>query len=149
MTRSEVQLLILKTLQEANSKGAEWVTQELAKLGAGQWEGDDAKPIPEFLNHVTSLSEAVVKAVGEAGHFVTARTVAKMVGMFPLVLMESDQRMKRRKVSQALYTQKDKTLISVKMPHSTMWGLKAWTLEDGDPDLRYSPTDINEEDEND
>jgi hypothetical protein len=95
---------------------------DLASLGSAK--GHVAGPVdgPPLLN-------AVVDAVKDAGYLITAEQVLKALPDHPLLAKEKDERLKRRKVSQALYANSGKRLFSQKPTSSGeeyRWGLMAW-----------------------
>jgi hypothetical protein len=152
---------MLLLLWQFNQQGLPWLIAEMQR--AGLFQGHEMLPprrqvmppvnMPGYLRGARTLGDAVVAAIVHFGKFVSARAIVDAVRAFPAIANEPDERMKRRKVSQALYVQSTQgTAVSMKKWGSTWWGLPAWYDKDmkrvaGEhlPDITNDPNDEDDE----
>lgn len=148
MNAREAELIALRACLRFMKGGEREVLDRIAELEAAApkaslWDtmghGGRWKDAP-------TLGDAVVKAVRNAGKFVTARAVVEELWDFPPMMEEPDARYRRRKVSQALYVQSTKNeLVSRKPDKTTYWGLPGW-LFDNAPDVEHAPDPRDQDD---
>ncbi len=94
------------------------------------------------------MGDAVVFAVEQIGRFASSRQVLNAIRDYAPIVMEPDERQRRRKISQALYTTKGDRLVSLPVNGKTMWGKPEWT-DGGRPKDDYLPlySDVEEADD--
>lgn len=86
-------------------------------------------PLPDApAGNFTPLRDSVVEVVRAANRAVTADYVLEQLLTHPLISRERDVRVRSRKISQALYTNKGGRLRSRKSDVGSvyLWGLAAW-----------------------
>lgn len=129
LSRSQIQALIYQAMIDMAEGGLDRVREKYAEAlrDSGLTKGNSAVHPKRKVVSDEPLSDAVVTAVTKADRFIDARMVLDLVRDNAVIESEPDERYKRRKVSLALYGQKDKVLKSIKTDDGKyVWGLPEW-----------------------
>lgn len=132
LSRSEIRIMIYQALLDMAEGGIDRVRAKYAEA-LSEVDGRGKSSLNRTKAKVVEnepLSDGVVTAVIKADRFIDARTVLDLVRENAIIQAEPDERYKRRKVSLALYGQKDKALVSIKADDGRyVWGLPEWWNE--------------------
>ena len=122
LTAEEIKILVIRTMLECVDKGSDTMRKQLKELERTKYNLNTLVGVIGAHSELT-LGDAVVNTVTSANRFLYAREMVHLLANYPAIFMEADIRYKRRKISQALYAQKDKRLISRRVGVYTVWGL--------------------------
>ncbi len=126
LSRKEIQAIVYRAVLDLAEGGIDRVRDKIKEFEGQQGEIQFPVATGRELDR-EPLSDAVVTAVIKADRFIDARAVLDLVRDNSVVAQEPDERLKRRKVSLALYGQKNKGLRSVKTDEGKfVWGLPEW-----------------------